>query len=270
MFVSKDYDHCVIGNYLKKKHNPLSQLIGKPEATAIYIAKADFDDLIMQALAAGAAGLRMYFASYCSTGYAPVDKISAAGFDKMMTLIFAPTDSTITDLGQYYIFNPGGGLVNIPKPIGSMLVAAYRGIKIPLLTAILTDCGKPKFTETHTMFLEIEKLHGPCGIIREMHCQNATGIAIFFGCYPIGFHLPGSSADVSWQMTVIFEFTRTVRYLGNTPYTYVFDVEDTDGYGGRKTANGEPAPTPTKFPTSVAGANTINPCPPSDKNCGSL
>lgn len=265
MFVTRDYDHCVIGNYLKKKHNPLSQLIGKPETTAIYIHKADFEDLIQQALAAGAGGMRMYFASYCATGFAPVDEIVAAGYDKMLTLTFAPTDASGTDLGQYYLFNPAGGLINIPKPIAVILNGSYRNVKIPLLTAIITDCGKPGFQETKSMWLEFEKLHGSCGFVREMQCQGAHGIAIFIGCYPIGYILPGTTYDVSWQMTVIFELTKTVKYFGNTPYTYVFDVEDTDGYDGRKGGSGEPA---TRSDYTILGGNTINPCPPSTTNCG--
>jgi hypothetical protein len=79
--------------------------------------------------------------------------------------------------------------------------------------------------------------------------------------------------DVSWQTTVVFEFTTTVHYLGNAAYTYVFDLEDTEGFGGRKpigSATTEEVAALNEMSLHIVGGNTINPCPPSDTNCGSL
>src|ERR1700735_4012827 len=111
MFVSRTYDHAVIGNYLKKKHPVLSKLIGKQETTQLFISKKDIEELISKFEFLGAKILQMYFASYCATGFAPVDEIVFAGYDKMLTIIFAATDNDGNDLGQYYIVNPNGDLV---------------------------------------------------------------------------------------------------------------------------------------------------------------
>lgn len=276
MFVSRDYDHCVIGNYLKKKHGVLSSLIGKSETTYLYFSNADFHALMDQADAAGASGLRMYFASYCLTGLDEVDEIVRAGYDNLLTLIFAPTDNTPTDLGQYFIFNPNGGLLSIPKPIAKILVSAYHNVKVPLLQAVIADCGNSSFQETQSMWLALDKFKGTCGLVREMDCQGASGLSAFIGTYPVNFVLPEGNKNVSWQLTVVFELAKTIRYLNNTGYIYHFDIEDTDGFSNRKPCD---APSGSVSTTTITidhpswhmtGGNTINPCPPSTSNCGSL
>jgi hypothetical protein len=216
----------------------------------------------------------MYFASYCRTGHADVDKIVNAGYDNLLTLIFAPTDSTPTDLGQYFIFDPNGGLLSIPKAIAKILVTAYRAVKVPLLQVIIGHCGNPSFQETQTMWLSLDKFVGSCGLLREVGCQGADGISAFIGTYPVDFCLPEGDVDVSWQLTIVFELVKEIRYFNNTPYRFIFDIEDTDGYDSRKPCNsdsdGEKKKIIHRPSWTIYGGNTINPCPPSTSNCGNL
>lgn len=268
MFVTKDYDQTVIGNFMKKKYLALSQLIGKPETTALNYSIADFKNLIAQIAAQpSAAGLKLYFASYCPTGVAAIDAIVNAGSRDLLTLIFLPLDQNQTDIEQYFIINPAGGVLNIPKAAASLMVTAYQKNKVPLLQEIIYDAGRPDFVETTSLWYELEKFNGPYGILGEMDCQGASGITAFLGSYDEAFTVNGAGGTplkAGWQMTLIFEFAKTITYNGIS-YTYHFDLEDTGGFSGR-----QPAPTqqvtaqairPPQAPHKL-GENTGNPCPP--------
>jgi hypothetical protein len=263
MFVSKEFDNAVIGNFLKKKYPALCELIGKPESAYFYYSLEDFTALITQSLALpGAFGMRTYFASYCLTGNEAVDTIVGQDYNDRMTLIFAPTGdpaSNTPDLGHYYIISPMGGVIEITEPVASLLFENYKQNKRPLLEAIIKNAGKPAtFKETVSSWLPLAWLSGPRSLISEAQCQEATGIMAFLGTYDKDYVLAG--ANVGWQLTFIFELTKTISF-NSSSYQYVFDIEDTAGFNERSLL--------TESTLATAGFNTISPCPPAT-NCGGL
>jgi hypothetical protein len=107
MFVSRDLDHKWIGNFLKKKHLALSHLIGKQETSSLYFSLADFSELIDRLSAVtDISGVKIYFATWCTTGNPDVDNIARAGYMDQLTLLFGATDNLHNDLGQYFIIKP--------------------------------------------------------------------------------------------------------------------------------------------------------------------
>lgn len=274
MFTPREYDNTVIGNFLKKKHYALSELIGKQESLYYYYSISDFEQLI-DAIAStpNAGGVRIYFASYCSSGAPEIDALVQSGFKDLLTLLFAPTDSNKTDLGPFYLIKPGGGLTTVPLDTADAMVSAYQKIKIPFLQEIIYKSGITDFRETKSMWYSLPKLNGPFGILAEMKDQGADGIVAILGTYAKDYAIQG--VKVGWQMTVVFELTSSILF-DNVTYRYSFDIEDTGGFCERP-------PCPTNPSTGSASAmsvfspnvtdhifnDTSVPCPPAAGCSGS-
>jgi hypothetical protein len=255
MYVSRDLDHKWIGNFMKKKHLALSHHIGKQETNSLYFSTADFVDLIQRiASVKGVGGLKLYFASYCATGAADVDAIAHAGWLGQLTLLFAATDNMRTDLGQYFMIRPLGGVLSLSKETASALVQCYQTEKVPLLTTLIKDAGVTNFRETRSLWYPLADFIGPYSLVREIELDGATGITAFIGSYGKGEKTPDGK-DVSWQLNVVFELVKTVQHQKST-YIYHFDLEDTKGWDER------PDPVQTE------GSDTGNPCPPADCSSG--
>jgi hypothetical protein len=273
MFVPKIIDHIVIGNFMKKKHMALSQFIGKPEAASWHYRKEDILDLMTRIEAlSGASGLRFYFADYCSTGNPAVDAIVQAGNRDLLTLIFAPTkdatgDDFYIDLGKYFIISPFGGVIELTKEVAGKMANAFRSKKRKLLEQICWDAGRPDFEETISLWIGLSAWTGSRGFVGELNCQGATGLAVYFGSYDKEETFPSDGDDVSvgWQLTLIFELTKTSLYDGAN-YNYCVDIEDTAGFKQRS-KDEEEVSQKAGFKKFFIGGNTLNPCPPSTTNC---
>lgn len=273
-FVSRDFDHTVIGNFMKKKYLALSQLIGKPETSVLFYSAADFKDLLNRiANHPGAAGIRVHFATYCPTGITTVDDIVAAGHRDLLTLIFCPIDSDRKELNGYYLISPAGGVIEFPRDAATRMVNIFRQKKLPLLQEIIFDAGRPEFTETNAMSYDLDKFIGANGLLNEMERQGSAGIAVFIGSYAKDYTIGGAGGatyKIGWQLTLIFEFARSIRYDGSD-YLYNFDLEDTSDFGSRP-----PAPAPPNVALGVSprnlvfGGDTGNPCPPPTPCSGTL
>jgi hypothetical protein len=249
MFVSRDLDHKWIGNYMKKKHLALSQLIGKPETTSLYFSLDNFSDLIDRiSEVKGVGGVKVYFASYCLTGMGEVDAIANSGWMDLLTLVFSATDNRANDLGQYYMIKPAGGVLPLSADTARTLVRRFQNQKIPFLTTIIKDAGLPNFQETKSFYYPLSNFNGPFDIIKELKLHHAAGITAFIGSYGEGDKSPTGSLDVSWQLNVIFELAKTISQ-GEATYYYHFDLENTSGWSDR--------PDP-----ALQGGDTSNPCPP--------
>jgi hypothetical protein len=258
MFVSRDLDHKWIGNYMKKKHMALSQFIGKQETTALYYSLQDFAELIDRISAVkGAAGVKVYFASYCPTGVKEIDSIAQSGWMDQLTLVFAATDKGRNDLGEYLFISPSGGVLSLTKETATTLVQCYQTKKMPFLITVINDAGLPNFRETRSFWYSLEKFNGPYDIIKEMRLNDAAGITAFIGSYGEKETTP-KGKDLSWQLNVVFELAKAVEYGGATHH-YHFDLENTPGWADRPAA---PQPDDT-----LEGGDTANPCPPAV--CGS-
>jgi hypothetical protein len=262
MYVKKEFDDKWIGNFMRKKHLALSELIGKPETTYLYFSLGDFTDLIQRISSVlNVSGVRIYFASYCTTGISQIDTIGQSGYMDQLTLIFAPTDGSKNDLGQYFLVNPSGGVINAPRTAAKAMISSYQTIKIPLLTDIINTAGIGNFNETTSFWYTIDCFNGPYDIIKEMGYDGAVGITAFIGSYGKGDPVsPTDPRDVSWQLNLIFDLVKTINYNGTT-YHYHIDLEDVPGFGSR------PDTPPVPPNTSVIfGGDTGNPCPPA--SCG--
>jgi hypothetical protein len=254
MFVSKDLDHKWIGNYLKKKHLALSHLIGKQETTSLYFSLTDFSEVIDRLSAVnGASGVRIYFATYCSTGNPDVDAIVRSGWMDQLTLFFAATDNQQNDLGHYFLIKPTGGVLPLSLTTATILAVCYQAKKIPFLTTIIKDAGLPGFKESRSLWYPLANFNGPNDIVKEMRLHGAAGITAFIGSYGEK-ETTRTGLDISWQLNIIFELVRTVTHDGST-YYYHFDLENTEGWEARPD------------PFIPEGADTGNPCPPA--TCGS-
>jgi len=253
MFVGKDFDHTVIGNFQKKKWLALSQLIGKPETISLFFSTADLKALISQLTPLPKlSALKLYFASYTPTGVTELDAIVNAGFRDQLTLIFVPMDDTMTDIQQYFIISPMGGVINIPKAAAAAMAASYRQNKVPLLTAIIKDAGIPGFVESNAIWYELEKINGPKGLLNELDCQGAAGLTAFFGSYDEN-HVTAKGDAVGWAMTLILEFAKTIS-VGGKQFTYHFDLEDTPDFGSRQSVTPSGSAVVAGFDTgSVSG-----------------
>jgi len=267
-FVSRDFDETVIGNFMKKKYLALSQFIGKPETSVLYYSAADFNDLFNRiASQPGAAGIKVHFATWCPTGVPAVDNIVMSGYKDLLTLVFVPVDLNGKEIEKFFIVNPTGGVLELTHDAASQLVRAFLKIKLPLLQEIIYDAGRPDFTETHSLYYELEKFNGPYGLIKEMDAQGAAGMAVFIGSYAKDTTKPGPGGityPIGWQLTVIFEFAKTLNYNG-IDYLYHFDIEDTGGFNTRTPAPATPSKTvsPAAYSVNeVYGGDTANPCPP--------
>lgn len=265
IMVGREYDDAVIGNYMRKKHLALSEFIGKPETCYLPYTATDFRSLIEQiASIPGAAGLRIYFASYWFTGVPSIDRIVQAGYKEMLTLIYAATDAKGIDLGEYYMISPFGGVFPITVAAGNVLVNAYRNFKIPLLVQIMITAGKPDFQETRSLWIELDKFTAKNGYLSEMECQQVYGVSAFIGAFPEGYRFPGMpDYDPTWQMTLVLVFIKPAFYNG-TQYLWHFDIEDDPHYEHRKKLAGQ-----GQGSGNLKGGDTLNPCPPST-NCGKL
>ena len=257
MFVSRDFDHKWIGNYMKKKHLALSHLIGKQETSSLYFSLGDFTDLITRISAVpGVGGVKVYFASYCPTGTAEVDAIAHAGWMDLLTLVFSATDKRANDLQEsYFMIKPLGGVLSLSKDTAQTLVTCFKTKKVPLLTTIIKDAGIPDFQETRSFWYPLSNFNGPFDIIKEMKMDGAAGITAFIGAYGEKDTAPATGQDVSWQLNVVFELVKAVKH-GSTSYYYHFDLENTPDWSHR--------PDPG---LGLEGADTSNPCPPAI--CGS-
>lgn len=250
MFVTKDFDHAVIGNFMKKKHAGLTALIGKQESTYFNYSAADFTTLISNiAAVTGAVGTRFYLASYALTGEADVDAIVNNGYSSMLTLVVCPYDVNGVLMQHYYIINPAGGVLTISTNAANTLINAYQTTKLPFLQAMATAAGATNFVETKALSLPLDRWNGQYGFLNELTNQPADSISAFLGAYDKGYTLPGTTFDVSWQLTLVFCLVKNVSYNGNT-YLHHYDIEDTPEYPTRT-----PAPAPS-------GGDTLNPCPP--------
>lgn len=270
IFVTKDIDEALIGNFMKKKHPALSMLIQKQETSYLCFSAADFKDLILNKIAKvpGAVGLKIYFASYTFTGTPAIDNIVNAGYDRQLTLIFAPTEGKsqygYNDIGgNYFMIDPiKGGVITLLPSDASKLVASYVNIKRPLLQQIITDAGAPaSVLETKTLWIEIAGFADPTiGFIAEMDCQGATGISAYIGAHPKGAVFPdGKNTPIDWQLTLVFCLATSSTYAGK-PYFYHFDIEDIDDFTPRL-ALGR---------LHLGGGDTLNPCPPATTNCSNI
>lgn len=267
-FVSRDFDHEVIGNFLKKKYLALSQYIGKPETLALHFSADDFKDLFSRISAhPEATGLKVYFATYCLTGIPEVDDIVRAGNKDLLTLIFGCVDQDRKELECFCLVNPNGGVLELSRATADMMITEFRQNKLPLLQEIIYDAGRPEFTETNTIYYDLDKFTGPYGLIREMDNQQVTGITVFIGSYAKGYTMSGTGGathDIGWQLTLIFEFAKTVHYNGNE-YLYNFDLEDTSDFSTRQLPPVSRSQSlgfsfnPGNF---IFGGDTGNPCPP--------
>ena len=274
IFVKKNIDEAFIGNFMKKKHPALSMLIGKQETAYLCFSAADFKDLITNNIAnvPGAVGLKIYFASYAVTGTQAIDDIVNAGYDRLLTLIFAPTaDKTpgvisydeYNDIGgNYFMIDPvNGGVLTISPADAGKLVSNYVNVKRPLLQQILIDAGAPAtVTETKTLWISINALTNPnSGFIAEMDCQNATGITAYIGSHPKAAVSPdGKNKPIDWQLTIVFCLAEACTYAGK-PYFYHFDIDDCANF-----------PQRYALPMVAGGGDTLNPCPPANANCSNI
>lgn len=260
MFVSREQDHKWIGNYLKKKHLALSHFIGKPETTSLYFSLNDFSTVIDRLSAIpGVAGVKMYFATYCTTGNADVDIVARSGYMDQLTLIFGATDGNQNDLGQYFLIRPSGGILFLTVDIALMLVRCYQQVKMPFLVKIINGAGLSTFQETKALWYRLDKFNGPFDMIKEAKLQDAVGVTAFLGSFgqgeKVGADADGNGgSDVSWQLNLVFGLVKTAEHNGAT-YYYHFDLEDTPGWDDRTT------------PVTPEGLDTANPCPPAI--CGS-
>jgi hypothetical protein len=267
-FVKRDFDETVIGNFMKKKYLALSQFIGKPETSFLYFSAADFKDLFNRiAGQPGAAGIKVHFATWCPTGEPAVDNIVMSGYKDLLTVVFVPVDQNRTEIEKFFIVSPVGGVLELTQNAASQLVHAFLKIKLPLLQEIIYDAGRPDFMETHSLYYELEKFNGPYGLIKEMDAQQAAGMAAFIGSYAKDTTKPGAGGityPIGWQLTVIFEFAKTLNYNG-IDYLYHFDIEDTGGFNTRPPAPAPPSKTVSPSAYSAdefCGGDTTDPCPP--------
>jgi hypothetical protein len=260
MFVSRDQDHKWIGNFLKKKHLALSHLIGKPETTSLYFSLNDFSTVIDRLSAIpNASGVKLYFASYCTTGNADVDMIARSGYMDQLTLLFAATDNLQNDLGQYFLIRPSGGVLFLTVDVALTLVRYYQTDKMPFLVNIIKGAGLSTFQETKALWYPLADFNGPYDMVKEMKMQNAAGVTAFIGSYGQGETVLKNAdgtggTDVSWQMNLVFGLVGTADHNGAT-YYYHFDLEDTPDWNDRPD------------PSDDEGLDTANPCPPAV--CGS-
>jgi len=270
-FVSRDYDHTVIGNYMKKKFLALSHAIGKPETCALYYSIEDFKDLMGRIAAQpGALGFRVYFANWCPTGIPSIDAIVNAGYKDLLTLIYSAVDTNGMDLGAYYGVHPTGGVIETPTTAAQAMFNAFKSTKLPLLQEIGYAAGRPEFMETNTLHYTLDKFNGEFGLLGEMDAQQATGMTAFIGAYArqaTKTDAAGAQHGIGWQLTVIFEFAKKITFNGSD-HIYHFDLEDTGGFNTRPPAPGSEPPEPPAFlkPAGVRpkldGIDTANPCPP--------
>jgi len=274
MFVTKDVDEKFIGNFMKKKHPALSQLIGKPETSYLYFSSADFQALINTIAAvtdsAGipAVGLRIYFASYTTTGVPAINNLVNAGYNNLLTLIFVPTGDkdgagNYNDLGsQYFMIDPvNGGVISFSQADAVILRNNYLNNKRPLLQQIITDAGAgASVRETVSLWIAITAFTDAArGFLSEMNCQGAKGITAYISSHGKGDVFPdGTNTPIDWQLSLVFCLATQITYTDGKTYTYHFDIDDTSDYTHRETL---PA-SRTK-----GGGDTLNPCPPATVNC---
>lgn len=252
MFVSRDFDHRWIGNYMKKKHLALSRLIGKQETTSLYFSAADFVDMTQRiASVKRVSGVKLIFATYCETGDAGVDAVVHAGWKDQLTVLFSATDNTKAEVGSYFLIKPLGGVLALPKEIAGTLIQCYRNNKMPLLTDLIKEAGIPDFKETRCLWYPLADFAGPYSLIREIELNGAAGITAFIGSYGKGERTTDDRYDLSWQLNVVFEFAKTIQFQHST-YVYNFDLEDTEGWDERPDA------------IHHEGGDTANPCPPAE------
>lgn len=266
-FVSRDFDHTLIGNFMKKKYLALSQSIGKPETSVLYFSAADFKDLFNRIAAApGATGVKIFFATWCPTGIAEADNVVGSGYKDLLTLIFCPVDENRTEISQFYLVKPSGGVLELPLAAASSMVVTFKKNKLPLLQEIIYDAGRPEFMETNALYYDLEKFNGQYGMLNEMEMQGASGMAAFIGSYAKDYTITGAGVTykIGWQLTLIFEFIKKMTFNG-IDHLYAFDLEDTGGFSTRKPATVAQAKSvnPAAFrPNVVYGTDTGNPCPP--------
>lgn len=250
MFVTRDFDHNVIGNFMKKKHPALSAFIGKPESTYFNYSITDFTTLISNIGAvSGAVGTRFFLATYVTTGEDNVDAIVNNGHADMLTLVATPYDANGVLIAQYFMISPLGGVLNLSATAANMLISAYQNNKLPFLQALINNAGIATFAETKALSLSLDMWNGQYGFLLELANQPAYGITAFLGSYEKGYILPGTNFDVSWQMTLVFCLVNNFSYNGTT-YYYHYDIEDTSEY------------TTRPLPPASSGGDTISPCPP--------
>jgi hypothetical protein len=258
MFVPREDDHKWVGNYLKKKHLALSHFIGKAETTSLYYSTADFVDVINRIKTIhDDGGVKFYFSDYCHTGVPEVDAIAHHGWMDLMTLVFAATDASRNDTGDYFLIKPLGGVIVLTPATAKKMVLDYQNRKMPFLTTVVKDAGVDNFRETKSFWHPLVNFVGDGGIIQEMELQHASGITAFIGCYAKKDTVGDAKFDVSWQMNIVFELVKKVQHEGTT-YFYHFDLEDTPHWGER--------PDPPRPQMGMEGADTGNPCPPA--TCG--
>jgi hypothetical protein len=117
------------------KYSLLSQKIQEPETASIFYSLKSFQNLLAtfetQAKATNQpfGYFRVYIASYFedSGGYVP------KGFNKHLTLIFAPALSPNSDVGDYYVINPDGTIAKLPKSVKNGWINYYAIEKLSQL-----------------------------------------------------------------------------------------------------------------------------------------
>lgn len=268
VFVTKEHDHTYIGNFMKKKYLALCESIGKPETAFIFFPRNDIITLLQEMSAiSGAYTMRIYFASYKITGNTQINAIVNAGYADLMTLVFASADKHVNDLGSYFLVSPLGGVINLSKEDATTLIMHFRNFKSPILEEICRHAGRPDFQETRSLSIDLSKFTNPNGVLDEMNCQQASGITAFFGSYDKVQTFVASGTSIGWQMTVIFAWAKSTQ-IGTNTFNYHFDLEDTVDFGSRNHEAQPPKIIKIEEEIRGYGANTLNPCPPSNINCG--
>ena len=107
-----------------------------------------------------AGGVKVYFSSYCHTGFPAVDAIAHQGGMDLLTLVFAATDKARNDSGKYFLIKPLGDVLDLPAPIARTMINAYRTKKMPFLTTLIKDAGIKNFNETKSFWYSLDKFYG--------------------------------------------------------------------------------------------------------------
>lgn len=260
MHVGKVRGRALVANFLEKKHGPLSEHIKKQEALSQLIMAEAFIGLIAAIKGANAYGVRIHLANYIRTGILELDQeIDNASSMGQMTVVIAPTDGNLADLPSYFAISPKGWVIPIGELVATRMWESFRGEKRRVLTDIGVQDRGAGFLETISLWAALANFDdAPGGLVKEIKCQRATGIRLYFGAYDKDDFCQDKS--VGWQMTIVFVLTRAVN-IGSSTYEREFEIEDMPGYSNRP-----------KWPSLVGQSigvykrfvsfDTLNPCPP--------
>jgi hypothetical protein len=250
IFVGKAITRSRIGHFMINKYIPLCNAISKELDTRfLFFSATDFDKMMSCFFDADEAdkvdGLRIYIADYSSEGKPFVPK----GHGGKLTLIFSPTkndeDDEPRDVGKYYSVPPGKSFdpdeCELETVVASDWVFNYEHKKLVILKTTTID-NVDDTKAIHFTKLQIDDL------IKEIDCQKATGIKIYFGSVD-----PDDENDDSPHKTkLLLQFVLTER-VGSVEKD--FHIEDRDGFDER--------PVSGDFDTG-------NPCPPAFCNSKDL